>query len=141
MVCSFLQVTGGSSVQSGWNSKPLALSTSVETLFPAESRAILIRNRNPLKDLGPNLFLVYLGYLTFILTYNQALLHSSGSIPKRKRKKNKKKQATLLPPRIYPQTQTSLCTIFKSLCLWKGEQTKEVLMLAGGKGEELKGNL
>lgn len=102
---SFLQVTGGSSVQSGWNSKPLALSTSVETLFPPESKAILIRNRNTLRDLSPNLFLVYLGYLKFILPYNQALLHSSGFILKGKKKTPPTKNTSkLLPPRIYPQT-------------------------------------
>lgn len=63
---SFLQMTGGSRIQSGWNSKPLALRASIGTLLPSESRATLIRNRNPMKYLSPNLFPVYLGYWKFL---------------------------------------------------------------------------
>lgn len=63
---SFLQVTGGSRGHSGWNSKSLAFRTSAGTLFPSESRATLIRNRNPIKYLIPNLFPVYLGYCKFL---------------------------------------------------------------------------
>lgn len=63
---SFLQVSGGSSIQSGWNSELQALRTSLGTLFPSESRATLTRNRNPMKYLSPNLFPVYLGYRKFL---------------------------------------------------------------------------
>lgn len=46
--------------------KPLAFRTSVGTLFPSESRATLIRNRNPMKYLSPSLFPIYLGYSIFL---------------------------------------------------------------------------
>lgn len=47
------------------------------------------------------------------------------------------KKTKLIPYRIYPKIWTSLCIILKSFYLWEEEQMKEVLTLAGGKGEEL----